>query len=77
MHGTHVSGHTSPTSQPALARQRCTAGTGPMPITAGSTPALAYATIRPSITAPVRDAYSSDATSTAAAPSLIPEALPA
>src|SRR5919204_320904 len=62
---------------PARARTFRTAGIGPMPITRGSTPATALATKRPSGSTPSARAFSSLATTSAAAPSLIPLALPA
>mmetsp|Transcript_14236 Transcript_14236/g.35525 ORF Transcript_14236/g.35525 Transcript_14236/m.35525 type:complete len:226 (+) Transcript_14236:152-829(+) len=67
----------SSTRHPALARHLRTAGTGPIPITRGSTPALAAATIRARTGVPVEAAYSSEATRSAAAPSFSPDALPA
>ena len=54
-----------------------TAGTGPMPITRGSTPATALADEAPSGSAPSSRARSSLAITSAAAPSLIPLELPA
>ena len=55
-----------------------TAGTGPTPITAGSTPATALATIaRPDRAARARGVAPRSASTTAAAPSLMPAALPA
>ena len=53
------------------------AGTGPVPITAGSTPTTAVATIRTSGLRPSALAFSSDMTSSAAAPSFSGELLPA
>mmetsp|Transcript_18415 Transcript_18415/g.58713 ORF Transcript_18415/g.58713 Transcript_18415/m.58713 type:complete len:226 (-) Transcript_18415:534-1211(-) len=63
--------------QPAFCRASLVAGTGPMPMIFGSTPALAYATTRPSGVPPSCAATDSAATTTAAAPSLMPDALPA
>src|SRR5213076_123597 len=54
-----------------------TAGIGPMPITRGSTPATALPTNVPSGSTPSSPAFSSDAITSAAAPSSIPDALPA
>jgi hypothetical protein len=54
-----------------------TAGIGPMPITRGSTPATALPTNAPERLDASSRAFSSDAITSAAAPSLIPEALPA
>ncbi|MDR9114101.1 hypothetical protein FEP49_06045 [Burkholderia multivorans] len=48
-----------------------------MPITLGSTPAFAYALIRASGVRPSAWAFCADITSTAAAPSLMPDALAA
>ncbi len=53
------------------------AGTGPIPIIAGSTPPWPVATISASGVKLCSFTASSDATNTKAAPSLIPEALPA
>ena len=53
------------------------AGTGPVPITAGSTPTTAVATTRTSGFRPSDLAFSSDMTSSAAAPSFNGELLPA
>ena len=53
------------------------AGTGPVPITHGSTPTTAVATTRTSGFKPSSFAFSSDMTSSAAAPSLSGELLPA
>ena len=55
----------------------CTAGIGPMPITRGSTPATALPRKVPSGSTPRSRAFSSDAITSAAAPSLIPDAFPA
>ncbi len=54
-----------------------TAGTGPVPMIAGSTPAEAQSMMRASGLRPSSLAFSADITTTAAAPSLMPEALPA
>jgi hypothetical protein len=54
-----------------------TAGTGPIPITRGSTPATALPANVASGSAPSARAFSSEATTSAAAPSLMPDALPA
>ena len=55
-----------------------TAGMGPVPIMAGSTPACAHDTTRArGADSPRRSAALREAITTAAAPSLIPEALPA
>src|SRR5262245_7219264 len=64
-------------SQPARARQRLEAGTGPMPMYFGSTPADAKALMRARGLSPSSFAFREDAITRAAAPSLIPEALPA
>ena len=68
---------TSPTSTPTRSSSLRTAGTGPMPITRGSTPATALPTNVPSGSTPSSRAFSSDATTSAAAPSLSPDELPA
>ncbi len=62
---------------PARFRAFFVAGTGPVPITAGSTPTTAVATIRTSGFSPSSLAFSSDMISRAAAPSLSGELLPA
>ena len=64
-------------SRPARSSAFRVEGTGPMPITAGSTPADALLTIRASGSRPSSRARSSLATTTHAAPSLICDALPA
>ena len=64
-------------SRPARSSAFRVEGTGPMPITAGSTPAEALATMRASGSRPSSRARSSLVTTTQAAPSLICEALPA
>mmetsp|Transcript_16556 Transcript_16556/g.52805 ORF Transcript_16556/g.52805 Transcript_16556/m.52805 type:complete len:322 (+) Transcript_16556:61-1026(+) len=53
------------------------AGTGPMPITLGSTPTLAYDTTRARGVSPCSATAASLATTSAPAPSLMPDALPA
>src|SRR4029453_3862163 len=63
--------------QPALSRQRLDAGTGPIPIIAGSIPVVANALILASGFNPNFSARSADITRTAAPPSLMPEALAA
>src|SRR5919109_86471 len=63
--------------QPARARQRFDAGTGPMPMYFGSTPAEANALIRAIGLSPSSFTLRAEASTTAAAPSLMPEALPA
>jgi len=67
----------SSTVIPARSRAFRVAGIGPTPIRWGSTPATAVATIRAMGSAPRAAARSSEATARAAAPSLMPEALPA
>jgi hypothetical protein len=62
---------------PARSSSFRTAGTGPMPITRGSTPATAEPTKAPSGSAPRPRARSSEAITSAAAPSLIPLEFPA
>ena len=64
-------------SRPARSSAFRVDGTGPMPITAGSTPAEALLTIRASGSRPSSRARSSVVTTTQAAPSLIWDALPA
>ena len=64
-------------SSPALANTFFAAGTGPMPISRGSTPAQAQVTILAIGLRSCLFTVSSDATSSAQAPSLIPAALPA
>ena len=63
--------------RPARLRAFFVAGTGPVPITAGSTPTTAVATTRTSGLRPSDLAFSSDMTSSAAAPSFSGELLPA
>ena len=62
---------------PARSSSFRTAGTGPMPITRGSTPATALPTKAPSGSMPSACARSSLAITSAAAPSLIPLEFPA
>src|SRR6185436_7738341 len=64
-------------SQPARDRQRLEAGTGPMPMYLGSTPAEANDLMRAIGLRPSSFAFFADVRTTAAAPSLRPEALPA
>ena len=64
-------------SQPARARHRLDAGTGPMPMYFGSTPAEAKLLMRAIGFRPSSLAFFALVTSTMAAPSLMPEALPA
>src|SRR5437667_7426202 len=64
-------------SQPARERQRLDAGTGPMPMYFGSTPAEAKALILAIGFNPSSFDFFKLHKTTAAAPSLIPEALPA
>src|SRR2546426_6732057 len=64
-------------SQPARDRQRLEAGTGPIPMYFGSTPAEAKALMRAMGFSPSSFAFFDEARTTAAAPSLMPEALPA
>src|SRR6267378_2593578 len=64
-------------SHPARDRQRLDAGTGPIPMYFGSTPAEAKALMRAMGFNPSSFAFFDEARTTAAAPSLIPEALPA
>ena len=67
----------SPIVKPARRSALVTAGTGPVPISAGSTPATAVDRTRTKGCRPSRRAVSSDMTSRAAAPSLRGELLPA
>ena len=67
----------SATPIPARASALRTAGTGPIPITSGWTPATAVATTRAMGRSPSALAASASTRSTAAAPSLMPELLPA
>src|SRR3954447_22493734 len=62
---------------PALSSARLTAGTGPMPMIDGSTPAVAYASTRARTGAPSSWALSSLSRVTAAPASFMPLALPA
>ena len=63
--------------QPAFSSARFDAGIGPVPITAGSTPAVAQETMRASGVMPRRAASASVISSAPAAPSLRPDALAA
>ena len=63
--------------RPALANAFWLAGTGPIPMTRGATPAVALATMRAIGFNPCDDSAACDASNKAAAPSLIPDALPA
>ncbi|KGX62712.1 hypothetical protein Y025_6322 [Burkholderia pseudomallei TSV32] len=62
---------------PSRASSFCVAGAGPIPITRGSTPAVAIPSTRARGTSPWRRAAASLATSSAHAPSFTPDALPA
>ena len=62
---------------PARRSTFCVAGTGPVPITAGSTPTTADASTRTSGLSPSDSAFSGDMINIAAAPSLSGELLPA
>lgn len=62
---------------PARCRQRLEAGTGPMPMYFGSTPAEAKALMRASGLSPSSFAFFAEHRTTTAAPSLMPEALAA
>ena len=63
--------------QPAFSSARRLAGIGPVPMIAGSTPACAQITMRASGLRPRRSASFAVISTSAAAPSLRPEALPA
>ncbi len=63
--------------QPAFFSAAREAGIGPVPMILGSTPAWPHETIRPSTFLPSLAACFAVISTTAAAPSLIPEALPA
>ena len=63
--------------QPARASALVEAGTGPMPMMAGSSPLVAKLAMRPSGFRPSAAAFLAVITITAAAPSLMPDALPA
>ncbi len=65
------------TVQPAFFSADCEAVTGPMPMIAGSTPVVAHDTMRASGFTPRFLASSALINTKAAAPSLMPEALPA
>ena len=67
----------SPTSIPARASALRVAGTGPTPMTAGSTPATAVESTRAIGRSPSARARSASTTSTAEAPSLMPDEFPA
>ncbi len=67
----------SSTRSSARSSARRVAGTGPSPITDGSTPATAVLTTRARGDSPRERARSASTSTTAAAPSLIPELLPA
>src|ERR1051326_4861786 len=67
----------SSTFQPAFFSAAREAGIGPVPMMAGSTPACAQETIRASTLRPSLAAWLAFMSTTAAAPSLIPEAFPA
>ena len=65
------------TDQPAKSKAFFDDGIGPVPINAGSTPQLAHDFIVTNFFKPFFSASKDDIIVTAAAPSLIPEALPA
>ena len=67
----------SSSARPVRFSSFCTAGTGPMPITRGSTPALAQPITRASGVTPSRLARSALISTTAAPPSVMPEDDPA
>ena len=67
----------SSTVRPVFCNRFCTAGMGPIPITAGRTPACAYPNTRARGRSPAICAAEACAKTKAAAPSLIPDALPA
>ena len=67
----------SSTFRPVRSSSRRTAGTGPMPMIRGSTPACAYPISLSTGVRPLLLTNDSDASTTAAAASLTPEALPA
>ena len=60
-----------------VAERRRVAGAGPMPISAGSTPTIAQPVSRASGVRPRSRTARSDASTSAAPPSTMPEALPA
>src|SRR6059058_3654080 len=64
-------------NQPAFLRAKREAGIGPVPIIAGSTPAVAQETMRASGFSPRLSASVAVISTIAAAPSLMPDALPA
>ena len=68
---------TSLAFQPARCKAFCDAGTGPMPMVAGSKPLVPKEAMRAKGVKPKAAAFLADMTTTAAAPSLMPEALPA
>ena len=70
-------GRGRPAFQPARASALRVDGIGPVPITAGSTPAVAKAAMRASGVSPRFAASAAVISTSAAAPSLMPEALPA
>ena len=67
----------SATVSPARSSSLRMAGTGPIPMTRGSTPATAVATTRAIGRSPIARARPASTTSRADAPSLIPDAFPA
>ena len=67
----------SSTVHPAFSKAARDAGIGPVPIIAGSTPRVAQETIRAIGTTPRASAADARIKTSAAAPSLIPDALPA
>src|SRR4051812_37146807 len=67
----------SPMFQPAFFSAARDAGIGPVPMILGSTPAWPHDTMRPRIVLPSLAACLAVISTTAAAPSLMPEALPA
>ena len=67
----------SSTDHPARSRAMRVAGTGPIPIRWGSSPATPEATTRKPGSSPRAFAFASLVTRSAAAPSLIPDAFPA
>ncbi|RUS17500.1 hypothetical protein BC937DRAFT_89909 [Endogone sp. FLAS-F59071] len=67
----------SPSERPARSSAPLMAGTGPIPMIVGSTPTACQLTIRAKGVSPYLLTACSLAITTAAAPSLMPEALPA
>src|SRR2546423_13068458 len=63
--------------QPAFFKARREAGIGPVPMIAGSTPAVAQETMRASGFKPRLSASAAGISTTPAAPSLMPDAVPA